>query len=183
MTVLNLSLIAATLDPVSTQPRSHGAWSSFAQAIVPTHTFASPPENLEVLFVPGGSGTRAPDLGPAIDYIRDVYPSLRYIVSICTGSWLLARAGVLEGRNATTNKASWASRPLMNGTVNWVPHARWVVDGNIWTSSGVSAGIDATLAFLEATFGADVAQRVTNGMEYTRHTNASYDPFAELHGL
>lgn len=57
--------------------------------------------------------------------------------------------------------------------------ARWVVDGNVWTSSGVSAGIDATLAFIEEVYGGEEAASIADLMEYERHTDPSWDPFAE----
>lgn len=57
--------------------------------------------------------------------------------------------------------------------------ARWVVDGNVWTSSGVSAGIDATLAFIEEVYGREEASSIADLMEYERHADASWDPFAE----
>jgi transcriptional regulator GlxA family with amidase domain len=123
------------------------ASSAFAQSIVPTHTFASPPEQLDVLLVPGGFGTRK-ELREEIEYIKTTYPRLKYIVSVCTGSVLLARAGILDGKRATTNKRSWVWATSQGPNVNWVPVARWVTDGNIWTASGVSAGIDATAAFI-----------------------------------
>lgn len=138
---------------------------------------------LEVLIVPGGMGTRAPDLQPEIKFIKDVFPSLRYLITVCTGAGMAARAGVLDGRNATTNKRSWASTIVHGPKTNWITHARWVVDGNIWTSSGVAAGIDATLAFIGDVYGASIAQNLANGMEYQRWENASYDPFADLYGL
>ena len=62
-------------------------------------------------------------------------------------------------------------------------HARWVVDGNIWTSSGVSAGIDCMLAFISEVYGEDVAKGIADGMEYERHTDPTWDPFADLYGL
>jgi putative intracellular protease/amidase len=93
---MNLYLISNSTDPVSTAPRVMNAQNSnFSESIVPTHTFDDPPEKLDILFVPGGGGTRAPDLDRHIAYIRETYPSLQYILSVCTGSWLLARAGVL----------------------------------------------------------------------------------------
>ncbi|ESK92899.1 dj-1 family protein [Moniliophthora roreri MCA 2997] len=185
---MNLHIISSTLDPVSTKPRSpamntHN--SNFSQAIVPTHNFTHPPPKLDVLFVPGGMGTRAPapELDAHIAFIRETYPSLQYIVSVCTGSWLLARAGVLDGKNATSNKRAWAGTAGLGNGTNWITHARWVQDGNIWTSSGVSAGIDGTLAWIAAVFGETVANDTANYMEYVRHLNASDDPFAELYGL
>lgn len=69
-------------------------------------------------------------------------------------------AGVLDGRRATTNKASYKNVTATNDKVVWVPHARWVVDENIWTTSGVSSGIDGTLAFIECLYGQEVVTRV-----------------------
>ncbi|KAK7049309.1 hypothetical protein VNI00_005910 [Paramarasmius palmivorus] len=183
---MNLYLISNSTDPVSTKPRSaamnpHN--NNFSESVVPTHTFDNPPPKLDVLFVPGGLGTRAPDIDNHIAFIKETYPSLQYLISVCTGSWLLARAGVLDGKNATSNKRSWSGREGLGNGTNWITHARWVTDGNIWTTSGVSAGIDGTLAWMAEVFGEDVATNVANGMEYERHTNASWDPFAELYGL
>jgi putative intracellular protease/amidase len=123
-----------------TQLISMQAGSNFSQSIVPTHTFKHPPKDLEVLIVPGGLGSRAPPpaLLDAVAYIKDVYPRLRYIISVCTGATLLARAGVLDGRRATTNKHAWAWAVTTGPNVTWVPAARWVVDGNVWTTSGVA---------------------------------------------
>jgi transcriptional regulator GlxA family with amidase domain len=146
---ISLSILAATAEPVSTQVQGSVsvAGSVFGQAVLPTHTFAHPPEELDVLIVPGGFGVRGA-LTEEVAFIRAVYPRLRYIVSVCTGSVLLARAGVLDGKRATTNKASWTRATAEGPKVDWVPVARWVVDGNIWTASGVSAGIDCMAAFI-----------------------------------
>ncbi|PNS18687.1 hypothetical protein CAC42_5226 [Sphaceloma murrayae] len=182
---LNLHIIASTLDPVSTKPIvTNTAGSNFSESIVPTHTFADPPPNLDVLLVPGGLGTRGPDLDPLVGFIRTIYPSLQYMLTVCTGSWLVARSGVLDGRRATSNKRSWAARLEYGGErVRWVAKARWVVDGNIWTSSGVSAGMDATLDWIKTVWDEGTARDVANFMEYDWHTDASWDPFADLYGL
>ncbi|KAJ7585642.1 hypothetical protein C8J56DRAFT_1004820 [Mycena floridula] len=121
---LKLSLITASLDPVSTKLRSAAMNpfdSNFSASVLPTHTTA--PEDSDVLIVPG------------------VYP------------------GILDGRNATTNKS-----------LAWISHARRVVDRNVWTSS---------------VYGADVALAIAtrNGMEYERHENSTWDPFADLYNL
>jgi len=182
---IHLSLIASTLDPVTTRTTRSSQGSNFSESVVPTHTFANPPKDLEVLFVPGGLGTRAPEpaLLDVIAYIKETYPSLRYIVSVCTGATLLARAGILDGKRATTNKKAWAEVTPLGPNVKWVPVARWVEDGNIWTSSGVSAGIDATFAWVSAVYGEAVAADTANGLEYERHTDPSWDPFAAIWGV
>ena len=187
---LNLFILADTLDPVSTSmpnpPIVSKTNSNFSQSIVPTHTFANPPDvQLDVLFIPGGFGTRAvaPKLDSAIDFIRTTYPSLQYLVTVCTGSALAARAGILDGRNATSNKAAFAWVETQGPNVNWITHARWVVDGNIYTTSGIAAGIDGTVQFIADVYNATLAQSISDQMEYVRWMNASYDPFADLYGL
>jgi len=90
---------------------------------------------------------------------------------------------VLDGKNATTNKSVWAEIIALGPHVKWHSHARWVEDGNIWTSSGVSAGIDALFAYMEKVYGCETATQVANSMEYERHRDPSWDPFADLYGL
>ncbi|KAH8830123.1 class I glutamine amidotransferase-like protein [Flagelloscypha sp. PMI_526] len=175
---LNLSLISATLDPVSTAPRVMSTGSNFSESILPTHTFDNPPDNLEVLIVPGGPGTRAPDITSSVDFVKEIFPSLKYLITICTGAGIAARAGVLDGKNATTNKHAWNQTTALGPNVNWVPVARWVVDGNIYTSSGVSAGIDAIFGFVHDVYGEDIADFFAHGIEYERHTDPSWDPFS-----
>jgi transcriptional regulator GlxA family with amidase domain len=179
---MNLSIIAGTMDPVSTRtrhPPMNPFNSSFAQSIVPTHTFRNAPK-LDVLLVPGGVGALAPDLDPLRDYIRRVFPSLQYVVGVCNGAGIMAEAGILDGKFATTNKILWADVIARGPNVKWVPEARWVVDGHIWTSSGVSAGIDVTLAFIDAIYGNQVGERIATQMEYVRHVDWRDDPFTHL---
>lgn len=123
---LNLSIIGPTLDPVSTRVEGIPTPSFFNESVVPTHTFARPPEGLDVLIVPGGIGTRAPvgQQQPQIDLIRETYPRLKYLISVCTGVTLLARSGVLDGRRATGNKAEWAFVKSTGPNVDWVPKVR-----------------------------------------------------------
>lgn len=182
---LDLSIIAATLDPVSTAATIFNPHhSTFAQSVTPTHTFASPPDGIEVLIVPGGFGTRAPEpeLAEMIDYVRRVYPSLRYIISVCTGSSILARAGVLDGRKATTNKRAWSEMAAHGPRTHWIAKARWVKDGNVYTSSGVSAGTDATLAWVSDVYGEETAAGLAAAIEHNRVKDPEDDPFASHWG-
>ncbi|KAJ5374858.1 hypothetical protein N7517_006864 [Penicillium concentricum] len=179
---VTMALLSSTLEPVTTKPPAFA--NAMGQSVVPTHTFATAP-SLDLLLVPGGLGTRgsSPAIEEAISYIKNVYPQLKYLVTVCTGSGLAARAGILDGKCATTNKMAWAEITALAVNVDWVPRARWVVDGNIWTSSGVSAGIDVILAWIEKVYGSEVARKISNSIEYTRHEDPSHDPFAGLHGL
>ncbi|KAF2423650.1 class I glutamine amidotransferase-like protein [Tothia fuscella] len=184
---LELTLISEnSTDPVSTAPilaSMNRQNSSFFQTIVPTATHDTAPKDLEVLIIPGGAGSRSPYLNSTLDYIRDSYPNLNYLLTVCTGSLIAGRSGILDGKRATTNKLAFLSVQSAVPNVKWQSHARWVVDGNIWTSSGVSAGIDMTLEFIECWYGKKIATNVTNFIEYERHTDPRWDPFADIVGL
>lgn len=94
---LTLSIIAQTLEPVPSGEKP------FHQCVVPTHTFATAPDDIEVLLVPGGVG----DSVEASEFIAKRFAKLRYLITVCTGANIAARAGVLRGCRATTNKKAW----------------------------------------------------------------------------
>lgn len=161
---IDISWLAETLEPVSTGPQlaaMNPMNSSAFVGVPPTHTFATAPSDIEVLLVPGGLGSRAPNINATLDYITDVFPKLKYLITVCTGAMVVARTGLMSGVRATTNKAAWDSVVATDPTAHWIPHARWAVDGKIWSSSGVSAGIDVTLAWIACQYGDDVATTVT----------------------
>ncbi|KAK5660801.1 hypothetical protein OQA88_12169 [Cercophora sp. LCS_1] len=184
---LNLLLLARSLSPVTTAPSlpSMNPYnSSFYPSLTPTHTFAetlTQPESIDVLIVPGGPGVRNPDLDPEIAFVRAIYPHLKYLITICTGSSVAARAGVLDGKRATTNKKAWGQVTPLGPKVKWVAPARWVVDGNVWSSSGVTAGLDLIYAFVKEVFpdGDMLVEHIGGLTEYEPQTNSSYDPWAE----
>ncbi|KZL75234.1 DJ-1/PfpI family protein [Colletotrichum tofieldiae] len=183
---LNLALLAETLDPVWVRPVQESLNtqnSSFWFSVNPTHTYDNPPEGVEVLLVPGGPGATVGDAKRVVEYVRGTYPSLKYLITTCTGAGIAARAGVLDGKRATTNKAAWSTIVKMGPNVNWVSPARWVVDGNIWTASGVTSGLDLIFAFLDQIYGQDLTRRVQGVVEYERNKGACSDPFAEWHGV
>ncbi|KAL2207566.1 class I glutamine amidotransferase-like protein [Sarocladium strictum] len=179
-TPLEMSIIAQSLDPVSTLLENSDL--TIGQSIVPTHTFDNAPDDIEVLLVPGGIGTRRLELTqPVVDFVKQRYPKLKFLLTVCTGSALTARAGVMEGKKATSNKRGFDWVMTQGPNVNWVRQARWVQDGNIWTASGVSAGIDMIYAFVAAEYGEDVAQGLAQSGEYVRNTDSTDDQFATLY--
>jgi transcriptional regulator GlxA family with amidase domain len=150
---------------------------------VADHGFADAPK-LDVLLVPGGIGTNDQVgnrtlLAWLVERARDA----EVVTSVCSGSWLLAAAGLLDGRRATSNKMFFAGAREHGKGVDWVPKARWVEDGKFVTSSGVSAGTDMALHVVARLAGRDVAENVARAMEYTWETNPENDPFASVWGL
>ena len=101
-------------------------------------------------------------------------------MSVCTGSALLAKAGLLDGLAATSNKMFFDLARSQGDLVEWQESARWVDAGQYVTSSGVSAGTDMALAVIERLFGAELAAQVVNYTEYQWHRQADEDPFAQL---
>lgn len=139
-------------------------------------------EAIDVLIVPGGVGVRG-DVAQEIDFVKKMYPHLKAVLSICTGATILARACILDGRRATTNKRAYKWATSTGPNVNWAAKARWVVDGNIVTSSGISAGIDASYAFVALNYGEDVAESLAESAEYVRWMDPEYDPFSKRWNL
>ena len=120
---------------------------------------------LDYLLVPGGEGTRQQvDNATLVRFVADQAKGCQAVLSVCTGAFILHRAGLLSGRRATTHWSS-LSRLADLGNVE-VVQERVVRDGNIWTAAGVSAGIDLALAFIESVAGEAVAGKVQFGAEY-----------------
>ena len=105
------------------------------------------------------------------------------MTSVCTGSALLAKAGVLDGVRATTNKLAFAWASSQSAIPQWQRQARWVEDGKFFTSSGVSAGIDLSLAVIAKLISHQAAEQAANFAEYNWNRDADWDPFAEINGL
>ena len=139
---------------------------------------------LDILLVPGGMGTRREVDNPTlVDWIARRARQAETTTSVCTGAALLARAGVLDGRRATSNKRAFAWVADQGPKVKWIRQARWVDDGNVVTSSGVSAGIDMALHLIGRIAGAATRDDIATRMEYTWQSDATHDPFAKVWGL
>jgi len=145
--------------------------------------FDSSPQ-FNMLLVPGGSGTRREVHNPELlEWLRSQADNAQYVTSVCTGSALLARAGLLDGRRATTNKAAFDWVTSQSDQVDWQKQARWVEDERFFTSSGVSAGMDMALALIAEITDLDTAKQVATWSEYEWHQNQDWDPFAAIHDL
>ena len=141
-------------------------------------------EPTDWLLVPGGFGTReAVNDAALIGWLRERIPAAELIMTVCTGTALVARTGLLDQHRATTNKRAFGWVAEQGPAVDWVREARWVRSGRFATSSGVSAGIDMALAIVEDFFGAARAEALRVATEYDWHRDPTWDPFARLHGL
>ncbi|MES2507048.1 MAG: DJ-1/PfpI family protein [Verrucomicrobiota bacterium] len=150
---------------------------------VATHGLQDAPA-LDLLLVPGGFGAfKALKDETLLAWLRGRSRSARVTMSVCNGASILAAAGLLDGRPATTNKAYWKAATRPGPKVQWVPQARWVDDGDIVTSSGVSAGIDMTLHVISRLYTTRLAEKMADQIEHEWHRDPAWDPFAAKHGL
>jgi transcriptional regulator GlxA family with amidase domain len=142
------------------------------------HAFDDAPP-YDILLVPGGFGTRqAVGDDAVLARLGAASRRARVTATVCTGSALLARTGLLDGRPATSNKIAWDWVIQQGPKVLWKRRARWVDDGDVVTSSGVSAGIDMVLALIARLNGREMALTSARNMEYLWHENPGDDPFA-----
>ncbi len=150
-------LIAESLEPL----RTKGGMRVLADVT----TADCPP--LDWLIVPGGWGVRKEINNPRlVEWIAQRAQTASLVASVCTGAMLLGKAGLLDGRRATTHITTlgWMRAEFPAVTVE--EEFRWVEDGKLITSAGVSAGIDMALHLVEKSFGAQVARATANHMEY-----------------
>ncbi len=138
----------------------------------------------DILLVPGGMGTRREVRNQILlEWISGQAKATEFVTSVCTGSAILARAGLLDGLRATTNKMAFEWATSQGPRVVWERKARWVEDGRFFTSSGVSAGMDMTLALIARILGQAAATEVATRTEYAWHEDPDWDPFAKVAGL
>jgi transcriptional regulator GlxA family with amidase domain len=133
--------------------------------VIPDHTLEDAPP-LDLLLVPGGNGTRREVTNPnLIGWIARTSERVTWITSVCTGALLLHEAGVARGRRVATHHG-FEDTLQARGDVTVVRDARYVVDGNLVTSQGVSAGIDMALWVTGQIYGRDHARAVSRRIQY-----------------
>jgi transcriptional regulator GlxA family with amidase domain len=133
--------------------------------LVADHGFDDAPQ-LEVILLPGGLGSRTEMDNPRmLDFVRRQGASAQWVTSVCTGAMILHRAGFLDGRKATTH---WGALHELRGLggCEVLENVRWVEDGNVITSAGVSAGIDMSLYLVSKLKDDNAAKAVQKMMEY-----------------
>jgi len=148
-------LISKTMDPVPTD---------MGVSMNPTMTFADVPDNLDVLFVPGGFGTNAVMQDTeTLEFLARAGATARYVTSVCTGSVILGMAGLLDGYRAATH---WAFYEPLAALGIEACHQRVTVDRNRITGGGVTAGVDFGLTVIAELKGQDVAEFTQLALEY-----------------
>lgn len=135
-------------------------------SVNPTYTIADcPPPDL--LLVPGGQGTRRAIHNEAlVNWIKVQVGRVELLLSVCTGALLLARAGLLEGLAATTHFRAFDELKALAPNTKLCPDERYIDNGKIILSAGVSAGIDMSLYVVERLLGAELAQETARQMQY-----------------
>ncbi|MEO0462056.1 MAG: DJ-1/PfpI family protein [Pseudomonadota bacterium] len=159
-------MMGAKVHLVTTQDTLAAVPSDLGLAIQPTITMADAPNDLDVLFFPGGTrGTMNVMKSPEkIAWVKDRASRAKHVTSVCTGSLILAKAGLLEGKRATSH---WATVPVLKDFgATPVRDERVVTDGNIITGAGVSAGIDFALAMVAMMRGQAYAEALMLQAEY-----------------
>jgi len=135
--------------------------------VLPDFEFASAPR-IDLLIIPGGFGTRRLlENSSVLDWIKLTARQAKHVASVCTGSLLLAKAGLLGGRRATTHWASLDLLASLDSSITVERQQRFVTDGII-TSAGVAAGIDMAFSLVESVCGKAVADETARYIEYQR---------------
>jgi len=133
--------------------------------VLPDHTFADAP-SLDVVLVPGGQGTLREVSNPILmEWLRHAGARCTWVTSVCTGAQLLAEAGFAKGKRVTTHW-SFIEQLRARGDVTVLEGTRYVRDGNVVTSAGVSAGIDMALWLVGQLHGVEMARLIQKGIEY-----------------
>ena len=173
------SRVHARMNPSAKAPFSvltigQSAASARARAglgVLPDASFASHAA-VDVLVVPGGVVTAELKKPEVIEWIANTAASSELITSVCTGAFLLAQAGLLTGKQATTHWEDMDELQTMFPQVHLQPQRRWVRDGNTVTSGGISAGLDMSLHLVETLVSRDLALRTARQMEYAWNETA-----------
>ncbi|TPX51155.1 hypothetical protein CcCBS67573_g10050 [Chytriomyces confervae] len=151
------------------------------QPVCVDHDFTSCPQ-VNVMIIPGGLGTfTAAHDAAMLSFVKKQSVEADWVTSVCTGSSILAEAGLLLGRRATSNKAIFDVQARYGKEVQWIHEARFVIDGKFITASGVSAGLDMAFELGGRLFDRNVVEAVKKQIGYEPLSEGD-DIFAKIHG-
>ena len=137
----------------------------------PHHGFGEHPA-IDVLIVVGGVHTAELGKPAVIDWVRETARGAGLVASVCTGAFLLAEAGLLDGLDATTHWEDLDDLERSYPSLDVIRSRRWVDTGAVVTSGGISAGIDMSLHLVARLAGRELARKTARQMEYEWHENA-----------
>jgi len=159
------AMMGAKVHLVTKDPSLAPIMGDTGFAILPTISMDDCPDDLDVLFVGGGTAGTVEFMSDqaSIDFVADRGSRAKHVTSVCTGSMILGQAGLLDGKKATSH---WSIRHLLSKFGAIPMNARVVQDGNVTTGAGVSAGLDFALTLLEQIRGTAYAQTVQLAAEY-----------------
>ncbi|KAF1999605.1 class I glutamine amidotransferase-like protein [Amniculicola lignicola CBS 123094] len=171
--------IASTLSPT---------WCTPSMNIVPTHTYATAPTDLDILLLGGPDPMNVPE--ESLEYLRKAAKETKTILTTCTGGMWLARSGVLDGKKATTNRMLVESARGAFPKVEWVEQ-RWVVEkgefegAEIWTAGGAGCGIDMTAEYAFRNFDRGLVLSALVGLDFDVKGRGQFytEPIPEIPGL
>jgi transcriptional regulator GlxA family with amidase domain len=144
-----------------------------------TEPLPDPRQRIDTLVLPGGGQARAARRDDELlTWIKTVAPRCRRVATVCTGAFLAAEAGLLDGRRVTTHWASAAQLAAEFPALHVDPDPIYIRDGKIWTSAGVTAGIDLALALVQDDLGVEVAQTVARWLVMFLHRPGGQTQFA-----
>nr|AID57566.1 ThiJ/PfpI domain-containing protein [uncultured bacterium]AID57601.1 ThiJ/PfpI domain-containing protein [uncultured bacterium] len=134
---------------------------------VGAHAAMADIKSLDVICIPGGDGARAQIQNPSVvNWVAETSKSCEWVTSVCTGSMILAKAGLTKGKRISTYWAAFDEFKSLGLDGDLQPHVRYVRDGNLLTSAGVSAGIDMALWLTGQLFSPAFARDVARAMQY-----------------
>jgi transcriptional regulator GlxA family with amidase domain len=135
----------------------------------------------DTILVAGGDGSRRyEDLAPTLDWLRRRAGTVRRVASICSGAYLLAEAGLLDGKRATTHWSRTNHFQRRYPNVRLQADRIFVREGDVWTSAGITAGIDLALALIEDDLGADIARRTAQQLVVHQRRPGGQSQFSAL---
>lgn len=151
---------------VTVSERGGGVRCAKGLQVIADHSFADCPP-LDVLLVPGGQGTRREvENRNVLDWVAKTAIRCKWVTSVCTGSLILTAAGPARGKRVTTHWEFINALRERGEAAEVLENARYVRDGNVVTSAGVSAGIDMSLWLVGQIYSPDIARLTQRGMEY-----------------
>jgi transcriptional regulator GlxA family with amidase domain len=176
--------IAARYRPgayaVETLSREGGLVKSSSGVAMDSRRFEAA-ERLDTLLLSGGEGTRGPAICAAtLDFVRASATDARRVASVCSGAYILAEAGLLEGRRATTHWGRTDHFRRSYPGVKLEPDRIFVRDGPVWTSAGITAGIDLALALIGEDLGEDIARKTAQQLVVYHRRPGGQSQFSAL---